>query len=303
MRYMNFEHGATVAAAPLQIRPYVSSILRDGFCVVPSAVQPNFLSAAKEAFAEFKNEVAHLNVPRHNGRYKRLVNLHCLIPRIREIYAAASICLDILDFLFQEETTLYTSLFYEIGSSQALHRDTPYFWTYPGYRYFGLWVALEDVDSRNGCLQVVPGSHLIAELDRVNIAKKYYKDLSMVPTDDPRLWDDYQSAALISAEEVGLGVVDCTVAAGDAVIWHPQTLHGGKEIIDVDRTRLSLVMHLTPKNQAVYHHNAFFNPGLDFPSQAEKLYGDTAGRKYVKYREISFEHAYSLPVPSDSTAF
>jgi hypothetical protein len=45
--------------------------------------------------------------------------------------------------------TLYSSIFYETGSQQSLHRDTPVFTTRPEYLYFGNTVYLEPAGEEN----------------------------------------------------------------------------------------------------------------------------------------------------------
>ncbi len=92
------------------------------------------------------------------------------MPSLLKLFTENKAALEFQDLLYQQETVLYTSLFYERGSAQDLHRDTPYFSTRPEYRYFGMWVALEDVDAQNGPLMVAPGGHLLDELDREAMA-------------------------------------------------------------------------------------------------------------------------------------
>jgi phytanoyl-CoA hydroxylase len=288
--------GAKIMEAPDDLRPWLSAFLQQGYIVIPKAISDDALQEARQAYFNFKKRIAHFDPPSANGRYRRIVNLHAAIPEMATLFTKSTFTLRIIDYLFGEEASLYTSLFYEIGSSQGLHRDTPYFWTNPGYRYFGYWVALEDVDRSNGCLQVVPGSHLLKEEDLVAIATRHYSSLDQVPASDPRLWDEYQGLANTSASLAGLSLVDCEIGAGDAIIWHPHTLHGGRVITDNDRTRLSLVMHVTPVNQAVYHHQGFFNPGAQLASRQNKEYFSINGRKCASYDSISFEHILDLPI-------
>jgi phytanoyl-CoA hydroxylase len=289
------EHSKKILTAPESIQKYLRDICENGYTVIPEAVDTELVVRAKNAYFAFKDQAKNLAPPTENGRHRRVVNLHCAIPPLVDLFATNK-ALPILDFLFDEESSLYTSLFYEVGSSQDIHRDTPYFWTNPGYNHFGVWVALEDVDEHNGCLQVVPKSHLLQEEDRRGIAAQYYANIEDVPNADDRLWLEYQARAQQSAALAELSVVDVCVQAGDTIIWHPHSLHGGRVIVDHDRTRLSLVIHTTGINQAVYHHSGFFNTEARLASHYEKVNIDRLGRKYVSYDMISFGHQLDVPV-------
>lgn len=289
------EHSARIEAAPEALRQHVRELVENGYTVVRGAVSPETLTSAKAAYSAFKERAKAFNPPTVDGRHRRLVNLHCAVPELVDLFSKNRAAL-VLDYLFGEDASLYTSLFYEIGSSQDLHRDTPYFWTNPGYSYFGFWVALEDVDQQNGCLQVVPKSHLLPEEDREDIALQFYANCKDVPNADDRLWMEYQTRAQRTAKSAELSTVDVCVGPGDTIIWHPHLLHGGRVISDPSRTRLSLVMHTTPVNQAVFHHEGFFNPESTLAERYEKPHLTRGDRMYVSYDAVSFGHAVELPV-------
>ena len=77
---------------------------------------------------------------------------------------------------------------------------------------------------------------------------------------------------------------------GDTIIWHPQAPHGGAEILDLKRTRYSLVMHTTPLGVPVYHHNVFFYPSRPASDKAPWQYVEQSGRRYADFRDVSFGH-------------
>ncbi len=289
------EHNVKIQSAPDLIRDNLRELIEEGYTIVRSSIEPNCIADVKKAFFEFKAHAKGLDLPTDEGRHRRVVNLHCAVPELVDLFSKNK-ALKLLDYLFEEEASLYTSLFYEVGSSQDIHRDTPYFWTNPGYRYFGISVALEASDEHNGCLQVVPKSHFLKEEDRGEVASQFYTNLNDVPDGDDRLWLEYHTRAQYSATSAGLSTIDVCVEAGDTIIWHPHTLHGGRVIADPKRTRLSLVMHSTPVNQAVYHHDGFFNPGASLAQLQDKLLTTRNGRKYVSYGMVSFGHAVELAV-------
>jgi ectoine hydroxylase-related dioxygenase (phytanoyl-CoA dioxygenase family) len=192
--------------------------------------------------------------------------------------------LDTLDLLFGTPATLYTSLFYETGSQQSLHRDSPVFATRPEYMYFGTTVYLEPTDDQNGCLEVLEGGHHMAEPDREAMALRRYGSLENIPAFDNDAWAEYQNRVANEGLAHGMGRRRLHVGAGDTLIWHPQMPHGGSPIADLTRTRFSMVMHVIPTDMPVYHQNAFFNPRADLPTILHYQYQETAGRPIVDQR-------------------
>jgi hypothetical protein len=272
------------------------NILEDGYVVLRQSIAASTIDEILFHYKTFKGRVADLNPPSVQGRYRRLVNLHCAVPSLFKLFYENQAALKVLDYFFNETAELYTSLFYEIGSGQEPHRDTPYFWTNPGYKYFGVWVALEDVDRGNGCLQVIPKSHLLPEEDRDSIPRMYYQNLSEIPPSDDRLWSDYQNLSNLRAKECGLELIDVEIKKGDTIIWHPHTLHGGRPIADAAKTRLSFVMHVTPPQQAVFHHQGFFNSGSVLPVRSSYEVVTFNSRSHRRYENISFEHLLDINI-------
>jgi ectoine hydroxylase-related dioxygenase (phytanoyl-CoA dioxygenase family) len=62
------------------------------------------------------------------------------------------------------------------------HQDRPY-WPMNGYDQLSCWMALDDVDERNGCMQFIPGSHLWGELEPVNLVNP--QDIFALVPDKP----------------------------------------------------------------------------------------------------------------------
>ncbi len=121
---------------------------RDGFAVLPRVLHADPIDAACFQLANFKTDnLAWLNANDLlvEGRFSRVVNLHLLLPALRSLFSAMPERA-IAMAGFSAPASLHTSLYFERGSEQPLHRDTPYFWTNPPYAYVGLWPALEDVD-------------------------------------------------------------------------------------------------------------------------------------------------------------
>ena len=119
------EHANKIELAPDQIKSNLREILELGYTIVRNSVEATCLSNVKKAYFEFKSRAEGLGLPTDEGRHRRVVNLHCAVPELVDLFSTNKALL-MLDYLFEEEASLYTSLFYEVGSAQDIHRDTPY---------------------------------------------------------------------------------------------------------------------------------------------------------------------------------
>jgi phytanoyl-CoA hydroxylase len=278
------------------VRGAALDVVEKGYTVIPSAISAEDCRAVIDAFRglEQNNEAIFGKSRNPAGHYPRIVNLHYALSDLSRLFTRNPLLLGTLDALFGAPASLYTSLFYEVGSQQAMHRDTPVFSTRPEYLYFGVTVYLEPADEDNGCLEVLEGGHLLPEVDREAMALRRYGSLDKVPNLDNDIWVEYQKAVIDGARAAGIVPRKVPVKAGDTLIWHPQLPHGGSKIRDMTRTRFSLVMHVTPEGVPVYHQNVFFAPSKEFPETAKWGYHDIDGRKIADHGGgVSFGHQYN----------
>ena len=276
---------------------HLQALNNDGFAVVEGAIASELCARANAEIDEFKTR--NRSVVAKNlddaGRMFRVGNLHLASNAVASLFSDNQ-ALDVCDQFFGAETALYTSLLFERGSQQKLHRDSPLFVTRPEGCYLGVWAALEDTDSENGPLCVVPGSHRLRPLDLFAMASELYGEPSNAPTDDVAGWDAYQGAVQAQAEDAGLTPREVHVNAGDVIIWHPLLLHGGAEQRVPSRTRRSLVMHVTPRGMPVYHQDVFFHPAKDVPSVAQFKYYMHGERSIAASHNVDFAHEYSVSI-------
>jgi ectoine hydroxylase-related dioxygenase (phytanoyl-CoA dioxygenase family) len=109
------------------------------------------------------------------------------------------------------------------GSPTPWHQDEAFFPRFTNYRSVTFWMPLQAVDSTNGCLDFIPGSHrgpLLAHR-RIN--------------DDPRIHG-------LQAEDADAGQgVACHLAAGEASVHHQRMLHhAGPNLSDAPRFAYAL---------------------------------------------------------------
>jgi ectoine hydroxylase-related dioxygenase (phytanoyl-CoA dioxygenase family) len=107
---------------------------------------------------------------------------------------------------------------------QALHQDQYYLRVQPG-TCLAAWLALDDCDEENGCLQVVPGTQNAPILCTVKAdTTQSFTDVT-VPLGEG-----------MSAEPV-------IMKAGDVLFFNGQLVHGSYPNITTDRFRRSLIGH------------------------------------------------------------
>lgn len=290
MRY-DYKNDARYMAMPVSAQMNADRFMRDGYIVFENALPAeicektvrefkDFTSRNSDYFDKFRNE---------NGYLERVINLHLAVPSFIDLFCATKEVLEFQDYLFGSPTSIYTSLYFEKGSSQSIHRDTPYFTTRPEYCYFGTWFALEDADVENGCLEVMPGGHLIPELDRRAFARDFLGD-GEVGSINAALFDEYQNAIFVDCKTKGLEKAHVPMRRGDVLVWHPQLPHGGGEIAVPSRSRHSIVMHTVPENCPVHHAYAFFDPSLELPASAPWPSENYSGRQFAAHDTIEVMH-------------
>lgn len=268
---------------------------RDGYAVIRQALDVHKCEAALAAIAGMKQR--HQTLVSKNaddyGYLYRVVNLHLAVPELRDAFAGIGKALAVSDEFFGEPTSLYTSLYYERGSEQALHRDTPYFTTKPAGRYLGVWLALDDVDDGNGPLRVVPESHKLPPVDVRALRKEVFGG-ETIPSISMEGWDRYQAEVKKQCDERGMVSQDVHVNRGDVIIWHPEMFHGGAPHLDKARSRRSLVMHVTPVGVPVYHIDVFYDPDRKVDTKAGWRYDSYNGRQIARFDQIDFGHEYTV---------
>jgi phytanoyl-CoA hydroxylase len=269
-------------------RAKIVELIEQGFTIIENGIDLEICDQAATEFLNWKKRNEHA-LPRFreaDGRLMRIVNFHQTLPVLKTLFSRNR-SLALQDYLFKKETALYTSLFYEQGSAQPIHRDIPLFWTYPASMYFGMWIALEDTDDENGPLEVIPGGHRIGLIDRGAIGAKRFNEPMTIPPMSNELWIDYQDEVARRADEKHLTKKKINVKKGDVILWHPLAPHGGAPIGDTSRTRLSFVMHTTPKGVPVFHMDVFFNPSRQVQKHARWAYSNFEGRAVAETGPMS----------------
>jgi phytanoyl-CoA hydroxylase len=107
---------------------------------------------------------------------------------------------------------------------QALHQDNRYLEVQPG-TCIAAWLAVDDCDEQNGCLQIVPGTHDLPSLCNVPADTTQSFSGTTVPLAD---WMQPQPVIM---------------QAGDVLFFNGQVIHGSFPNTSADRFRRSLIGH------------------------------------------------------------
>ena len=141
--------------------------------------------------------------------------------------------LDLLKLLYERKPIPFQTLNFHRGTQQCEHSDSVHFHSLPHRFMAGCWVALEDVDDNNGPLFYYPKSHKLPcyTLNDLGVTMGHegYK---------------YYERFMKSLMEVhGLEKKAVHLKKGEALVWAANLVHGGCDIVDPNRTRLSQVTH------------------------------------------------------------
>lgn len=267
------------------------NMIEKGFTVLPGAIASEACDRVVADYGQYIRDLGD-EVENHKdkaGRLLRVVNFHLTSP------AAAAIGTDphlmrVLDFLFGARAAVYTSLYFEYGSQQPIHRDSPFFETFPRNLFFGVWVALEDISADAGPLMYVPGGHRF-ECDPHKIYNDVVARLGSSAAPDllvNEALEQYYGDIIRASAQFG-EPVRVPLKKGDVAIWHPQLPHGGSPAINPDLTRRSMVFHCSPASKQVYQQDVFFAHRGDSPAER---YGFTTinGREVALAGGTVFQH-------------
>ena len=121
------------------------------------------------------------------------------------------------------------------GGVNMWHQDSP-LWPIltPKTVQLTAWIALDDADTDNGCMSMVPGSHHWG--DQMKMLHQFGKDFEAMPQE----WDGHD-----------LSEVDCPVERGAVHFHHALTWHGSRANLS-GRPRRAVALHFMTQG-ALYH--------------------------------------------------
>jgi len=297
-----------IAESSKEAAQHIARLMYNGYTVIKNAVPVDQVDRVVQEYLSWTKENQALvdRFKKTSGFNSRLVNFHTISNPAFNLFQNERL-LAVTDGFFNQETAVYTSLFFQEGTEQTIHRDAPYFCTFPEQRFLGVWFALEDSTSANGALNIIPGGHNLSLNEfskRHEILNKHFPENNVgsnlvklgigkfksvakqltgaealpqgagrskeIDFADPTLWVDYQSWVVEDCLKNGLQVKLIEAKKGDIVIWHPMLPHGGSKILEKGKTRYSMVMHVTPVGTQVHGSYLFFAPQSPFTPRSMK---------------------------------
>lgn len=207
---------------------------RDGYVVAPGLFSPEEVETFREHFTTLRlqgtypGDFAGVDATSTDPlkKYPRMIHMHrwddltlrwMLDPRLNETMTA---------LLGEAPFAVQTMLYFKPagGRGQALHQDQYYLRVQPG-TCIAAWMALDDCDEENGCLQVVPGT----------------QNLPILCTVDADLGQSFTDVTVPLPEN--MEPVPVRMKAGDVLFFNGQLIHGSFPNTSRDRFRRSLIGH------------------------------------------------------------
>ena len=223
----------------------------NGYVIVPGLFAPEEVERYKDhymALRRFPREGDTAGTPVNsdkdtNKQYPRMIHMHrwddlslqwMIDPRLNAVMTK---------LIGREPYAVQTMLYYKPAGArgQALHQDQFYLKVKPG-TCMAAWMALDDCDEANGCLQVVPGS---------------------------QTWDvlcTQEADTTISFTDVtvplppGTEVRPAIMKAGDVLFFNGSLVHGSFANTTTDRFRRALIGHYI--DGAAEEVGAYYHPAL-----------------------------------------
>jgi ectoine hydroxylase-related dioxygenase (phytanoyl-CoA dioxygenase family) len=226
----------------------IEQFQQEGYCVARGLFSPEEVAFYRSHYMELREGQEHpgdfVGVPIILGntaktgdllftdkpdplkQYPRMIHMHrwddaslnwLTEPRINEHLTA---------LLGSEPYAVQTMLYFKPPGArgQALHQDQSYLKVQPG-TCIAAWLALDDCDEENGCMQIVKGS-------------QNWDVLCTVKADTTRSFTDV-TVPLPEGEHA----IPIIMKAGDVMFFNGQVVHGSFPNTSADRFRRSLIGH------------------------------------------------------------
>ena len=172
----------TVSVADALTEKSVDAYRRDGFLAVDGVLSPEEVTTAKGAVEDFlflrtpgaesvlqpepalKDAWPSLSPEERAGATRKLFRFVEFEPRLKTLAVAQENIQRILARLLGETPILIQDMALlkppHVGTEKPWHQDLAYFSWGPPEKVIGVWIALDPATAENGCMHVLPGTHL-----------------------------------------------------------------------------------------------------------------------------------------------
>ena len=185
-------------------------------------------------------------------RYPRMIHMHRWDEVSLSWLIDRRINASLIGLLGREPYAVQTMLYFKPPGArgQALHQDNFYLKAQPG-TCVAAWMALDDCDEANGCMQIVPGSHTWPLLCTTKA------DTSVSFTD------------VTVPLPPGVEAQPVVMKAGDVLFFNGGLIHGSYPNITADRFRRALIGHYI--EGAAEQVAQFYHPALRMDGRTLEL--------------------------------
>jgi phytanoyl-CoA hydroxylase len=241
------DDGARLAASSLDplVKNHLEEIRTNGVAILKGNVPA---ALCDEVIHDFRNycigSPESKDFKDEHSLYERLACLHLVSDAARRVAFSPTVA-KITEAAFGKPAVVVGSLFFDKGSAQSIHRDTPAFFTNPLNHFFGVWTALEDVLPGSGPLFYFLKGHTVAPDD----------ELFGNPSVNSK---NYFEIVKNGCRHRNLDLIEYYPKKGDTLIWHPALPHGGAPILKPDLSRRSIVFHYIPEGVPIHGADTFF---------------------------------------------
>lgn len=153
----------------------------------------------------------------HDDLFRGLISRPAIVDRIHDVVGDPA-------QLFRADALMKPPA---VGSQKGVHQDSPY-WPIEPMSLWSCWVPFDDATLDNGCLTVVPGSHLSGGLPHASIDHDY-----VIPPEH------------YAADEL----IPVPMAAGTGIFFHSLLIHGSAANRSGSPRRAVTMSYLGPKHR------------------------------------------------------
>jgi phytanoyl-CoA hydroxylase len=207
---------------------------RDGYVVVPQLFTADEVARYRGHYMELRaagtypGDSAGVDISSNDPlkRYPRMIHMHRWDQTSFDWLIEPRIAHWLTSLLGIEPFAVQTMLYFKPAGArgQALHQDQHYLRVQPG-TCMAAWLALDDCDEANGCLQIVPGT----------------QNLPLLCTVEADTTQSFTDVTVPIPE--GYSSMPVLMQAGDVLFFNGQLIHGSYPNTTTDRFRRSLIGH------------------------------------------------------------
>ena len=213
---------------------YIEAFKTQGYTLVPSLFSEKEVSFYRDHYMTLRQAGKYEGDFSGSGqddddplkKFPRMIHMHRWDTASLEWLTDARLDRCMTAFLGASPFAVQTMLYFKPPGSrgQALHQDNFYLQVQPG-TCCAAWMALDDCDEENGCLQIVPGTHATPELC----------------PEPANLEESFTDVTVPLAE--GMRPTPVRMKAGDVLFFNGQLVHGSFPNSSQNRFRRALIGH------------------------------------------------------------